>query len=53
MRILVVEDSRRLAGIVKRGLLEEGYAVDNAYDGEEAEYMAETAPFDVIIHDRT
>jgi DNA-binding response OmpR family regulator len=51
MRVLVVEDSRRLAGIVKRGLLEEGYAVDNAYDGEEAEYMAETAPFDMIILD--
>jgi len=51
MRILVVEDSRRLAGIIKRGLLEEGYAVDNAYDGEEAEYMAETTPFDVIILD--
>jgi DNA-binding response OmpR family regulator len=46
-----VEDSRRLAGIIKRGLLEEGYAVDNAYDGEEAEYMAETTPFDVIILD--
>jgi len=51
MRVLIVEDSRRLAGIVKRGLLEEGYAVDNAYDGEEAEYMAETTPFDVIILD--
>ena len=51
MRVLVVEDSRRLAGIVKRGLLEEGYAVDNAYDGEEAEYMAESTPFDVIILD--
>jgi len=51
MRVLVVEDSRRLAGIVKRGLLEEGYAVDNAYDGEEAEFMAETTPFDVIILD--
>mgnify|MGYP001084849311 CR=1 FL=1 len=51
MRILVVEDSRRLAGIIRRGLLEEGYAVDNAYDGEEAEYMAETTPFDVIILD--
>jgi len=51
MRVLVVEDSRRLAGIVKRGLLEEGYAVDNAYDGEEAEYMAETTPFDMIILD--
>ena len=51
MRILVVEDSRRLAGIIKRGLLEEGYAVDNAYDGEEAQYMAETAACDLIILD--
>src|SRR5512143_697702 len=51
MRVLVVEDSRRLAGIIKRGLLEEGYAVDNAFDGEEAEYMAETTPFDVVILD--
>jgi DNA-binding response OmpR family regulator len=51
MRVLVVEDSRRLAGIVKRGLLEEGYAVDNAYDGEEAEFMAESAPFDLVILD--
>jgi DNA-binding response OmpR family regulator len=51
MRVLVVEDSRRLAGIIKRGLLEEGYAVDNAFDGEEAEYMAETTPFDIIILD--
>ena len=51
MRVLVVEDSRRLAGIVKRGLLEEGYTVDNAYDGEEAEYMAESTPFDLIVLD--
>src|SRR5512139_3242237 len=51
MRVLVVEDSRRLAGIIKRGLLEEGYTVDNAYDGEEAQYMAETTPYDLIILD--
>ncbi|HOW84844.1 MAG TPA: response regulator transcription factor [Candidatus Aminicenantes bacterium] len=51
MRVLVVEDSRRLAGIIKRGLLEEGYAVDNAYDGEEAEFMAETTPFDLVVLD--
>jgi DNA-binding response OmpR family regulator len=51
MRILVVEDSRRLAGIIKRGLLEEGYSVDNAYDGEEAQHLAETVPYDVIIMD--
>ncbi len=51
MRILVVEDSRHLSGIIKRGLLEEGYAVDNAYDGEEAQYMAETMPYDLVILD--
>ncbi|MBP1660590.1 MAG: two component transcriptional regulator [Candidatus Aminicenantes bacterium] len=51
MRVLVVEDSRRLAGIIKRGLIEEGYTVDNAYDGEEAEYLAESTPFDLIILD--
>jgi DNA-binding response OmpR family regulator len=51
MRILVVEDSRRLAGIIKRGLLEEGYAVDNAFDGEEAQFMAKTSPCDLIILD--
>ncbi len=51
MRILVVEDSRRLASIIRRGLQEETYSVDNAYDGEEAQYMAETTPFDLIILD--
>jgi DNA-binding response OmpR family regulator len=51
MRIQVVEDSRRLAGIIRRGLQEDGYAVDNAYDGEEAQYMAEMTPYDLIILD--
>jgi DNA-binding response OmpR family regulator len=51
MRILVVEDERQLAGIIKRGLLEEGYSVDNAYDGEEAQYMAENVPYDLMILD--
>jgi DNA-binding response OmpR family regulator len=51
MRILVVEDDRRLANIMKRGLIEEGYSVDNAYDGEEAEYMAEETPYNVIVLD--
>ena len=51
MRILVVEDERQLAGIIKRGLLEEGYSVDNAYDGEEAQYMAENVTYDLIILD--
>jgi len=51
MRILVIEDERRLCNIVKRGLLEEGYAVDTAYDGEDGEYLAETTPYDLIILD--
>jgi DNA-binding response OmpR family regulator len=51
MRILVVDDDRRLCGIIKRGLLEETYAVDVAYDGEEGEYMAEVNPYDLIILD--
>jgi len=51
MRILVVDDDRRLCTIVKRGLLEEAYAVDLAYDGEEGEYLAEVNPYDLIILD--
>ena len=51
MRILVVEDQRRLAAIIKRGFNEEGYSVDNVYDGEEAEYAAEITPYDAIILD--
>ncbi len=51
MRVLVVEDERRLAAIIKRGLLEEDYSVDTVYDGEEAAYMAETTPYDLIILD--
>lgn len=51
MRILIVEDDRRLSGIVKRGLIEEGYAVDAVFDGEEGEYYAESTPYDLIILD--
>jgi DNA-binding response OmpR family regulator len=51
MRILVVDDDRRLTAVIKRGLLEEAYAIDLAYDGEEGEYMAEVNPYDLIILD--
>ena len=51
MRILVVEDEKDLAGIVKQGLEEEGYVVDVAHDGEEGLYMAENYPVDAIILD--
>ncbi len=51
MRILVVDDDRRLCNIVKRGLVEEAHTVDVAYDGEEGGYLAEVNPYDLIILD--
>ncbi|MEE8373046.1 MAG: response regulator transcription factor, partial [Dehalococcoidia bacterium] len=51
MRILVVDDDRRLSSIIKRGLLEEAYAVDAAHDGEDGQYLAEVNPYDLIILD--
>jgi DNA-binding response OmpR family regulator len=51
MRILVIEDERDLAHLIRRGLTEEGHAVDVAYDGDEGEYMAEAAPYDIVVLD--
>lgn len=51
MRLLVVEDERRLANIIKKGLEEEGFAVDVAYDGEEGQYLAESETYDLIVLD--
>lgn len=51
MRILLIEDEKELAGIIKKGLEEEGYSVDVAYDGEEGLYMAENYEADVVILD--
>ncbi|MFQ5899944.1 MAG: response regulator [Thermodesulfobacteriota bacterium] len=51
MRILVVEDEKKVASFIKKGLEEEGYAVDIAYDGIEGEYLAEVNDYDAIILD--
>lgn len=51
MRILVVEDERKLAAVLRRGLEEHGYAVDVAYDGEEGLALIEVQPYDLIILD--
>lgn len=51
MRVLVVEDERNIATYVKRGLEEQGYAVDSAYDGREALEWANAVAFDLIILD--
>lgn len=51
MRILIVEDERRLSTIIKKGLIEDGFAVDQAFDGEEGQYLAESEQYDLIILD--
>ncbi|HEX3245460.1 MAG TPA: two-component system response regulator RppA [Chloroflexota bacterium] len=51
MRILVVEDEHKLAAVIRRGLEEHGYAVDVAYDGDDALNMAEVEPYDLIVLD--
>jgi DNA-binding response OmpR family regulator len=51
MRILIVEDEKRLAGLLRRGLQEQGHAVDEAHDGEDGLDFAESAPYDVIVLD--
>ena len=51
MRILVVEDEHKISMYVKRGLEEQGYAVDAAYNGADALDWAVAAPYDLIILD--
>lgn len=51
MRILIVEDETTLANTLARCLLEEGYAADIAYDGDEGVAFAETVIYDLIILD--
>jgi DNA-binding response OmpR family regulator len=52
MRILVVEDEHKIAGAIKRGLEQESYAADVAYDGDEGLSSALTEEYDVIVLDR-
>jgi two-component system, OmpR family, response regulator len=51
MRILVVEDDRKVAGFIELGLREEGYVVDVAGDGDEATRAAHVTAYDVILLD--
>jgi DNA-binding response OmpR family regulator len=51
MRILVVEDEHKIANSIKRGLTQEGYAVDVAYDGEDGYDLASSESYGVIILD--
>jgi two-component system OmpR family response regulator len=51
MRVLVVEDALRVAALLERGLVEEGYAVDVARDGPTAVWQATENPYDAIVLD--
>ncbi len=51
MRLLVIEDNRRLSAALKQSLMDAGYAVDLAADGAEGEDFAVAAPYDAIILD--
>src|SRR5919106_3338807 len=51
MRLLIVEDDVKMAALVRRGLSEEGAAVDVARSGEDALWMAAAAPYDALVLD--
>ena len=51
MRALVVEDDVKMAALIRRGLVEEGYSADVARTGEEALWVARATPYDAIILD--
>lgn len=51
MRVLVVEDEKRVASFIRRSLVEVGYSVDCVYDGEEGLNIAEETAYDVILLD--
>jgi len=51
MRILVVEDDKKIASFIVKGLTQAGFAVDSASDGEEGANLALTVPYDVAVID--
>jgi heavy metal response regulator len=51
MRLLVIEDEKKVASFIRKGLEEEHYAVDTAEDGETGLYMAEVNEYDLIVLD--
>jgi len=51
MRILVVEDDRKVANFIQSGLAEEGYAVDVLYEGSHAGEQADACDYDAVVLD--
>ena len=52
MRLLVIEDERKISRVITESLKREKYAVDAAYDGEEGFNLADSQPYDLLIVDR-
>src|SRR4051812_49289479 len=51
MRVLIVEDEVKMAGLIRRGMREEGLAADVAIKGEDALWMAQATGYDAIVLD--
>jgi len=51
MRVLVVEDEKRIAAALRRGLAAEGFAVDVALDGTDGDWLAQENAYDVVVLD--
>ena len=51
MRLLIVEDEKKMAGFLKKGLMEVGYSVDHASTGESAESLAAENLYDCVVLD--
>jgi DNA-binding response OmpR family regulator len=51
MKILVVEDEEKLANSLQRGLVAEGYVVDLALDGDQAQFLVDTSDYDLALLD--
>ena len=51
MRILVVEDDKDLNRQISEALVDAGYVVDRAFDGEEGHYLGDTEPYDAVVLD--
>lgn len=51
MRVLVIEDDRKIASFVTKGLKQSGFAVDHAPDGDEGLHLALSTPYDAAVID--
>lgn len=51
MKILIIEDEKRLSESIKKGLLEAGFSVDQSFDGEDGLFLATSENYDCIVLD--